>query len=275
VLIKLSISDPQMFKCLTLYLMENLAVVVEGMDINVVSVGVVATALASMTLATAAFVWSSRGESRTREEHKEVNVKSNDDDFEEINDNLQNCLKNHIVEKINDAKGDINVKKLQMNKRIESLLKEKEEEINLKKTEFINEKEAIETKYKKEIETMSEELESEIVGMKEAIRSLRIILATSTEDAERVETTKSELECPVCMEEMKPPRRIWQCSDGHPVCEHCRKKPEVTCCPTCRKYIVGRSTIAEKMARSLFGGEMEEVPKITLTGFREVKIERG
>ena len=69
--------------------------------------------------------------------------------------------------------------------------------------------------------------------------------------------------------------RIWQCSDGHPVCEHCRKKPEVTCCPTCRKYIVGRSTIAEKMARSLFGGEMEEVPKITLTGFREVKIERG
>merc|ERR1719500_2211945 len=125
----------------------------------------------------------------------------------------------------------------------------------------MKEKEAIETKYKDKIEEMQAELETEIGEMKEAIRSLRIILSTSTEDAERVVTTKSELECPVCLEEMKPPRRIWQCSDGHPVCEFCRKKPAVTCCPTCRKYIVGRSTIAEKLARALYKGEhhQEEV----------------
>ena len=30
---------------------------------------------------------------------------------------------------------------------------------------------------------------------------------------------KTELECPICFEEMKPPMRIWQCVDGHPVCE--------------------------------------------------------
>ena len=40
----------------------------------------------------------------------------------------------------------------------------------------------------------------------------------------------------------------------------------------CRKYIVGRSNIAEKMARVVFGsraaGERED--KITLTGYREV-----
>ena len=30
---------------------------------------------------------------------------------------------------------------------------------------------------------------------------------------------KTEFECPICFEEMKPPMRIWQCVDGHPVCE--------------------------------------------------------
>ena len=51
---------------------------------------------------------------------------------------------------------------------------------------------------------------------------------------------KSEFECPICFEvrvttvilqyynvplqEMRPPMRIWQCVDGHPVCEGCRDK---------------------------------------------------
>lgn len=264
-----------MFKCLKLYLMEHLGV--EDMDSIVITVGVAVTTLASVTLATAAFVWSRR----ENDIEEKQNIVTKEDEFEEINTHLQNDLKKHILEKINDVKGDVNVKKMQMNQRIENLLKEKKAEIDIKKTEFMNEKDAIETKYKQEIEALSAELETEIGEMKESIRNLRIILASSTEDAERVETTKSELECPVCMEEMRPPRRIWQCSDGHAVCEFCRKKPAVTCCPTCRKYIVGRSTIAEKLARSLFGQEevvgearQGEGERITLTGYREVKIER-
>ena len=35
------------------------------------------------------------------------------------------------------------------------------------------------------------------------------------------------LECPVCMEEMKPPKKIFQCSNGHVICEHCKNNPEV------------------------------------------------
>jgi len=267
-----------MSKCFKFYLMEHL--LVEDMDSMLVAVGVVVTTVASVTLATAAFVWSRREMCATPNNEEKLNSVYNDE-FEEINTHLQNDLKKHILDKINDAKGDVNLKKIQMNQRIESLLKEKNHEIDIKKTEFQKEKEAIETKYKHKVDAMSAELETEIVEMKESIRSLRIILASSTEDAERVETTKSELECPVCMEEMKPPRRIWQCSDGHPVCEFCRKKPAITCCPTCRKYIVGRSTIAEKLARSLFGqeqvvgeGRQEEEGRITLTGYREVKIER-
>ena len=173
------------------------------MDSIVITVGVAVTTLASVTLATAAFVWSRR----ENDIEEKQNIVTKEDEFEEINTHLQNDLKKHILEKINDVKGDVNVKKMQMNQRIEKLLKEKKAEIDIKMTEFMNEKDAIETKYKQEIEALSAELETEIGEMKESIRNLRIILASSTEDAERVETTKSELECPVCMEEMRPPRR--------------------------------------------------------------------
>jgi len=249
------------------------------MDTMMVAVGVVVTTVASVTLATAAFVWSRREkhDDITNKDEKQKNHEN--DEFEEINNHLQNDLKKHILEKINDVKGDVKLKKIQMNQRVEGLLKEKEDEINQRKTEFMKEKEAIETKYKHKVDAMTAELETEIGEMKESIRSLRIILASSTEDVERMMSTRSELECPVCLEEMRPPRRIWQCSDGHAVCEFCRKKPAVTCCPTCRKYIVGRSTIAEKLARSLWGQEegvreeRQEEGRITLTGYREVKIE--
>ena len=30
-----------------------------------------------------------------------------------------------------------------------------------------------------------------------------------------------ELECPVCLTDMKPPLKIWECSEGHQVCANC------------------------------------------------------
>ena len=66
-------------------------------------------------------------------------------------------------------------------------------------------------------------------------------------------TSYSELECPVCLEDMKPPVRIWQCLSGHAVCDLCRKSPLVRDCPTCRQKIVGRNILAEKLAKSLYG----------------------
>ena len=62
----------------------------------------------------------------------------------------------------------------------------------------------------------------------------------------------SELECPICLEEMRPPTRIWQCSSGHPVCESCMRNPRLSECPTCREKIVGRNVLAEKIAQTLF-----------------------
>jgi len=63
---------------------------------------------------------------------------------------------------------------------------------------------------------------------------------------------RNELECPVCFAEMKPPVHIWQCAQGHPVCQPCRNRPEVRHCPTCRQRIVGRATLVEKIAAQVF-----------------------
>jgi len=62
----------------------------------------------------------------------------------------------------------------------------------------------------------------------------------------------NELECPVCLTEMKPPVHIWQCAQGHPVCQPCKARPEVRHCPTCRQRIVGRATLVEKIAAQVF-----------------------
>jgi len=68
---------------------------------------------------------------------------------------------------------------------------------------------------------------------------------------------RNELECPVCFAEMKPPVHIWQCAQGHPVCQPCRNRPEVRHCPTCRQRIVGRATLVEKIAAQVFEKEKQ------------------
>eukprot|EP00092_Neocalanus_flemingeri_P039998 GFUD01043567.1.p1 GENE.GFUD01043567.1~~GFUD01043567.1.p1 ORF type:complete len:221 (+),score=67.47 GFUD01043567.1:182-844(+) len=76
-----------------------------------------------------------------------------------------------------------------------------------------------------------------------------------------------ELECPVCFEEMKPPVHIWQCSQGHLVCQTCKTRPEVRHCPTCRQEIVGRATMVEKIAAKIHPDKdnivVTEVPDTT------------
>ena len=85
----------------------------------------------------------------------------------------------------------------------------------------------------------------------------------------------------LCLQEMRPPTRIWQCVSGHPVCDTCIRSPRVKECPTCRQkegsinyflkldtiyfivllkhfidpvpQIVGRNVLAEKLAKSLYG----------------------
>ena len=62
------------------------------------------------------------------------------------------------------------------------------------------------------------------------------------------------LECPICLEEMRPPRRIFQCSNGHVICGSCR--PRLASCPYCRlrfsEATVTRNILAETTSYDRF-----------------------
>ena len=57
--------------------------------------------------------------------------------------------------------------------------------------------------------------------------------------------------CPVCYEALKPPKRIFQCTNGHLVCEICQRQPQLRGCPTCRQPIMGRATAMEQFLADL------------------------
>ena len=70
------------------------------------------------------------------------------------------------------------------------------------------------------------------------------------------EAAKSQLECPICLEVMKPPVKIWMCPQTHLVCEDCKDRMDNSICPTCRSdKVEGRAFFAENMARALFGSK--------------------
>jgi len=188
------------------------------------------------------------------------------ENLEDVNKVLEEDLKQNIKEKMVELREEMQVRKLELKQTLSKAEQYKVEAIRVAQAKHEAELDEIEEKHKKETEEIYIEYRADILRIRNSFKNLKVILAASTQDQNMLETSRAELECPVCMEEMKPPRKIWQCADGHAVCELCKKKPEVTCCPACRKYFVGRSTIAEKFARAVFGEE----EKITLTGYRQV-----
>ena len=47
-------------------------------------------------------------------------------------------------------------------------------------------------------------------------------------------STYSLLECPVCLEIAWPPKKIFQCREGHIICDTCKANPNLKNCPMCR-----------------------------------------
>jgi len=59
-------------------------------------------------------------------------------------------------------------------------------------------------------------------------------------------------ECPVCLDQMVPPTRILQCTNGHLTCETCKSKMRNPLCPECRKAFIGRAFGMENFLQDLF-----------------------
>lgn len=68
-------------------------------------------------------------------------------------------------------------------------------------------------------------------------------------------STYSLLECPVCLELAWPPKRIYQCREGHIVCDVCKGNPNLRNCPMCRipfaTNFTSRNRQLEELARTL------------------------
>ena len=136
--------------------------------------------------------------------------------------------------------------------QMESLKKEKEEaKIQLKRR-----REALDEEKRKRSWNLSRLLKENEIKRKEMLekhrqevdeemRSTRKRKRASVEVEEQTSNHPSPPECPVCFTEMAPPTKIFQCSNGHHICESCKSKLDPFKCPKCRKRMIGRATDME------------------------------
>jgi len=59
--------------------------------------------------------------------------------------------------------------------------------------------------------------------------------------------SRMRVECPVCLDRVKPPMRLLQCDQGHVVCTLCFTQMVQKNCPTCRGKITGKPTVLENI----------------------------
>ena len=65
-------------------------------------------------------------------------------------------------------------------------------------------------------------------------------------------------ECPVCFVEMISPMRIFQCLNGHSLCENCKDNEHVSTCPSCRVTLQGNAISRNILAENLIEAEMNK-----------------
>lgn len=147
------------------------------------------------------------------------------------------------------------------------IMEQREQEYNSAVIKLQNEKQREENHLRQQLKTLEEKFTESKRKMDETFSAAEVksrnLISQLEHLIDNIDVDKilnqsqtsatSELECPVCLEEMRPPTRIWQCVSGHPVCDTCIRSPRVKECPTCRQKIVGRNVLAEKLAKSLYG----------------------
>ena len=121
-------------------------------------------------------------------------------------------------------------------KRLERVKKENKERMKQFKKEREDELAALQDLHQKQLTALA---------VKHAVQSAGEKETTPTRNCPEVP------ECPICFYEMVPPVRIFQCRDGHLVCETCKDGLEPCICPECRQEVTGRAIGVEKLLRSL------------------------
>merc|ERR550532_3073717 len=83
----------------------------------------------------------------------------------------------------------------------------------------------------------TEQLQAENLSLRQSMRNMQM----GRQGGARI----SVPECPVCFDEMAPPKQIFHCVNGHFVCGSCR--PNIHECPKCRNQMAGRAHDTEEM----------------------------
>lgn len=76
---------------------------------------------------------------------------------------------------------------------------------------------------------------------------------TSTASRKCIEwMVRSELKCSTCQQDMSPPLKIYQCREGHSVCQQCRYMENGEVCQSCEGNIIGRNIMAENISAIVY-----------------------
>jgi len=139
---------------------------------------------------------------------------------------------------------------------VDNQKREKEAEENLLRMKRENKEkvEALKLENERTLATMMEENERQEALMVAKHEGEKALKKAAELEAKRigVEARRPQIPaCPVCLEEMVPPTRIFQCGNGHLVCETCKNGLRPCICPECRQDIIGRATAMEALLRSL------------------------
>ena len=155
-----------------------------------------------------------------------------------------------------------------MRERLEIEIEEMRSRQNGMRMEFNRERDELEMKHNYDTDRMEARLKVQEEQQRRTVLELKKTVEDLTDEVETLslaagpgnvlddgaEEARQHLKCPICLELMRPPRRIWMCPQSHMVCEECRPRLDNNVCPTCRAARVNlRAFFAEIMASALFG----------------------
>jgi len=178
-----------------------------------------------------------------------------------VKDERENLTKRIAELKIHDLESQLIVKKQELQKYRSNFTKFKNKvktEI-MKKDEELMEVEKQQLEIEKELKDLNERIEQSNKRVQDTNKALLALRKEMEEEKRKITIEKQNLsnilQCPVCLDTCKPPLQIWQCREGHILCESCYSRRELKSCPQCRMSLQGnvsRSRVLEELAIKLF-----------------------
>jgi len=140
--------------------------------------------------------------------------------------------------------------KLEHQKKLEESMQQLKLEIQKKEQELKRENERALSLLLEENESQEALMLAKHEGERAARKAAELQTERNAAPRPSATTQPQVPECPVCLEEMAPPTRIFQCTNGHLVCETCKTDLRPCICPKCRQEMAGRATGMELFLRS-------------------------